>query len=84
PRRGGRPAGCRAGRCRGSWGDSGGADPGVFVSDEAELALRARAIVPDVPFLVFGHSWGSMIMRAYLAEGSGDVAGAVLCGTPAG
>ncbi|NNV09601.1 alpha/beta hydrolase, partial [Geobacillus sp. MMMUD3] len=32
-----------------SWGDSGGADPGVFVSDEAELALRARAIVPDVP-----------------------------------
>lgn len=67
-----------------SWGDSGGADPGVFISDEAELALRARAIVPDVPFLVFGHSWGSMIMRAYLAEGSGDVAGAVLCGTPAG
>ena len=67
-----------------SWGDSGGADPGVFVSDEAELALRARAIVPDVPFLVFGHSWGSMIMRAYLAECCGDVAGAVLCGTPAG
>jgi len=64
-----------------TWGSSGSASYGVFVEDEHRLRERAQALVPDVPYLLFGHSWGSMIAREYLTTHGAGVAGAVFCGT---
>lgn len=64
-----------------SWGLSGSLTGDVFVEDEDRLRELAQGLVPGVPLLLFGHSWGSMIMRGYLAEHGAGVSGAVLCGT---
>ncbi|WP_309132856.1 alpha/beta hydrolase [Brevibacterium sp.] len=64
-----------------SWGRSGTDTYDVFVDDEKKLREIAQSLVPDVPYLVFGHSWGSMIMREFVAEDGPGIAGAVFCGT---
>lgn len=39
---------------------------------------------PSIPYAMLGHSMGSFLTRAYLAEHGDGVAAAVLCGTSAG
>lgn len=57
-----------------------GAD--VLIADVHELRgiVTARAGA-GVPYVIFGHSMGSFITRAYLARHGRGVAAAVLCGT---
>jgi alpha-beta hydrolase superfamily lysophospholipase len=51
------------------------------LADVDELADRARADLPSLPVVLFGHSMGSLIAQAY-AERSGDaLAGYILSGT---
>ena len=38
-------------------------------------------VVPGTPYVIFGHSLGSFITRAYLARHGEGLAGAVICGT---
>ena len=52
----------------------------TYLKDEKSLHDIARADYPDAPYFVFGHSWGSMLARAYAAHFGDDIAGLMLCG----
>ena len=54
----------------------------ALVADVQSLREIVSARYPvDTPYLVFGHSMGSFITRAYIAEHGAGLAAAVLCGT---
>ncbi len=36
---------------------------------------------PDLPYVIFGHSMGSLVVRTYLTKYHDDLAGVILCGT---
>ena len=52
----------------------------TYINDEKSLHDIAVAEYPDVPFFMFGHSWGSCIARAYAAHYGEDIKGLLLCG----
>jgi alpha-beta hydrolase superfamily lysophospholipase len=53
----------------------------VFLEDFHTLRSLAEDRFPGVPISLFGHSMGSFVVRAYLAEHGLGVAAAVICGT---
>lgn len=54
----------------------------VMVSDVHTLRMIANAENPEgLPYLMFGHSMGSFVLRSYLARYGRGLAGAVICGT---
>lgn len=68
-----------------TWGDPGEAGWETTVLDERRLhdAVRAelrQAGHAELPFTMFGHSWGSMIAREYAARHGDDLEALVLCG----
>ena len=66
---------------RGIMGPGGG---DAVVADLHELRTSAStAVGPDVPVVLFGHSMGSLVGLAYLAQHAEGLAGSVLCGFPA-
>ena len=65
---------------QGTWGDAGDDAARVVVADELTLQAKARAALSPVPYVVFGHSWGSMIARAMASESQARLAGLALCG----
>jgi alpha-beta hydrolase superfamily lysophospholipase len=65
---------------QGTWGDAGDDAARVVVADEMTLQAKARDALPALPYLVFGHSWGSMIARAMASESQARLAGLALCG----
>lgn len=63
-----------------TWGNPGDKGFTSYIEDEETLYNIARDDYPNLPYYVFGHSWGSMIARA-LAEEVGDaIDGLMLCG----
>lgn len=52
-----------------------------LVEDCHAMTLLAKKELPDVPVILFGHSMGSFVARAYIAKYSGDIKAAVICGT---
>lgn len=36
---------------------------------------------PELPYVIFGHSMGSLVVRTYLTKYKDDLTGAILCGT---
>jgi alpha-beta hydrolase superfamily lysophospholipase len=64
-----------------TWGEFG--DKGFITTREDEKTLHdlAARSWPGLPFILFGHSWGSMIVRDYAAAYGGHLAGLVICGT---
>ena len=71
----------------GVWADAGDDAAGVVVADALRVQAEARDAVPrltGLPWVVYGHSWGSMIARAMATdEGSVPLAGLVLGGIAA-
>ncbi|MGW5522384.1 alpha/beta fold hydrolase [Gordonia sp. NPDC003950] len=67
----------------GIWGDAGDNADEVVLADERTLGTRVREQFPALPYVIFGHSWGSMIARGLVAGGRGGVAGLILCGIAA-
>lgn len=67
-----------------TWGDSGYKGYMTTVNDERTLRNIVTEEYPDLPFFLFGHSWGSLITRSYAANYGEDLAGIVLAGTPGG
>ena len=51
------------------------------VEDCHTMTLVAKEECPDVPVILFGHSMGSFVARAYLAKYSSEIKAAVICGT---
>lgn len=71
----------RTAMAAGTFGDPGGKGFTTFVKDEHSLHEIAASRFPDAPFLLFGHSMGSMIGRAYAAMVPEDkLRGLALCG----
>lgn len=67
----------------GVWGDAGEEAARVVVEDALTLQSLARQELPGVPFVVFGHSWGSMIARVMAARSEAPLAGLALGGIAA-
>jgi alpha-beta hydrolase superfamily lysophospholipase len=53
----------------------------VLVDDMHQLTRITKNEYPNLPYVIFGHSMGSYLLRKYLSRYSGDVDGAILCGT---
>ncbi|MFV0526633.1 MAG: lysophospholipase [Acidimicrobiales bacterium] len=64
---------------RGYFADGAGFDR--VVKDMAEVTARARAEQPGKPVVLFGHSMGSFLSRAYVLRYGDDLAGLILSGT---
>jgi alpha-beta hydrolase superfamily lysophospholipase len=64
-----------------TWGDCGAG--GYLITTEDEKTLHDLLVTeyPGLPFVVFGHSWGSMIARSYAALYGAGLTGLVICGT---
>ncbi len=54
---------------------------GKVVEDLASVTQRIREEAPECPVVLFGHSMGSFMARAYAARHGRDLAGLVVCGT---
>jgi len=67
----------------GIWVDTGDDAARVVVADELTLQRKAREILPNLPYIVFGHSWGSMIARVMASDPTAGLAGLALCGIAA-
>ncbi|TDT79601.1 alpha-beta hydrolase superfamily lysophospholipase [Arthrobacter sp. AG258] len=68
---------------QGTWGDAGEDAAKVVVADEVTLQAKARAALPPLPYVVFGHSWGSMIARGMAVDPQAQLSGLILCGIAA-
>ncbi len=53
----------------------------VVVRDVHRLKKMVQAEIPDVPFIIMGHSMGSFITRNYICRYGSGIAGAVIMGT---
>ncbi|WP_420040744.1 alpha/beta fold hydrolase [Gordonia sp. MP11Mi] len=65
----------------GFWVDTGDDGAETAVADEVALLALAREVYPDLPYIVFGHSWGSMIARPLASRV--EIDGLILCGIAA-
>lgn len=63
-----------------TWGYPG--DKGFITTIEDEHTLRGivQEKFPDLPYVMFGHSWGSMIARGYASRYNEGMSGLALCG----
>ena len=52
----------------------------TYLKDEESLHDIAVADYPELPYFMFGHSWGSMLARGYSALYGEDLKGLLLCG----
>lgn len=67
----------------GVWQDTGENGVDAVLADERTLHDIAVEKYPDLPFVMFGHSWGSMIARAYATRFGSDLSAIALCGVAA-
>lgn len=65
------------------WGDAGDRSAEVVVADELTLQAIVRESLPPLPYVVFGHSWGSMIGRGMASDPRARLSGLALCGIAA-
>jgi alpha-beta hydrolase superfamily lysophospholipase len=64
-----------------TWGDYG--SKGYLTTTEDEKALHdlTAQSYPGLPYIMFGHSWGSMIARNFAARYGSLLKGLAICGT---
>lgn len=53
----------------------------VLVRDEHRLKKMMQEQYPGIPYIIFGHSMGSFILRNYLARYGSGIDGAIIAGT---
>lgn len=58
----------------------GGAD--ALVEDTHQITMSLREKYPGVPLILFGHSMGSMVVRAYTKKYDRDIDMLIVCGSP--
>ena len=54
---------------------------GILVGDVRTLYLVASSLFPNAPYVLYGHSMGSFIARAYIARYGDELSACVLSGT---
>lgn len=62
----------------GNWGDKGS---DTMMEDEHTLKQLVQEKYPDIPYFMYGHSMGSIILRQFMAKYGEELDGAVICGT---
>ncbi|WP_339320885.1 alpha/beta fold hydrolase [Paenibacillus sp. FSL W8-0194] len=65
----------------GNWSDWGAHGYMTMAEDEHSLRQRVQEKYPGLPYVMFGHSMGSMIARCYAAAYGEGIDGLILCGT---
>ena len=65
----------------GTWGDYGGRGYITTTEDEKTLHDLIFQSYPDLPYIMFGHSWGSMIALSFAACYGTLLKALVICGT---
>lgn len=53
-----------------------------LLSDLNQITLYFRKMFPDTPLILFGHSMGSLAVRAYRLQYEKDIDGLIVCGSP--
>lgn len=53
-----------------------------LVEDVHQITMYIRQRNPDLPVILFGHSMGSLIVRAVCSRYDGDYQGLIVCGSP--
>ena len=53
----------------------------LLVEDTHTMTLLAKEKFPDIPLVLYGHSMGSFVARAYLTRYGDELAGALISGT---
>ncbi len=53
----------------------------VLVADIYQVTAITKGMYADLPYVIFGHSMGSYLVRKYLTIYSEEIDGAVICGT---
>ena len=66
-----------------TWGDLGQSGYMTTAEDEHTLRKKVQEEYPDIPYFMYGHSWGSVIARVYAAHYAEGMAGLIICGAPA-
>ena len=54
----------------------------AMTEDMHQITLWAKEKWPGIPLFLFGHSMGSLAVRAYCADHDGDIDSLVVCGSP--
>jgi alpha-beta hydrolase superfamily lysophospholipase len=67
----------------GVWADTGADGAATVVADEQTLRARVTEKYPELPYYLFGHSWGSIITRVQAAQAPDGITGLLLCGIAA-
>ena len=62
----------------GNWGDKGS---DTMMEDEHTLKQLVQEKYPDIPYFMYGHSMGSIILRQFMAKYGEELDGAIICGT---
>lgn len=65
----------------GNWSDWGDKGYMIMAEDEHTLRKMVREEYSDIPYFMFGHSMGSMIVRCYATAYGEGIDGLILCGT---
>ncbi len=65
----------------GNWSDWGEKGYMTMAEDEHSLRQRVQQEYPELPYFMYGHSMGSMIVRGYATVYGEGVDGMILCGT---
>lgn len=64
-----------------TWGDWGDKGFHTMMEDEHTFTTIVKAMYPDLPYFLFGHSMGSFIARDYICKYGSELAGVTICGT---
>ena len=64
-----------------TWGNWGSKGCQTMMEDEHTLKQLVQEKYPDVPYFIYGHSMGSIILRQFLAKYGSELSGAIICGT---
>lgn len=64
-----------------TWGNWGHKGHTTMMEDEHTLKKLVQEKYPDLPYFIYGHSMGSIILRQFMAKYGKELAGAIICGT---
>lgn len=64
-----------------TWGDWGTKGCKTMMEDEHTLKALVQEKYPDLPYFIYGHSMGSIILRQFMAKYGEELTGAIICGT---
>lgn len=68
--------------CEDDYGYFGEDGAEKIVEDVHQITNYIKELYPDLPLYLFGHSMGSLIVRAYCAKYDYELHGLIVCGSP--